>query len=44
MTTPYVSPSFYPTMAKDGRVVPTWNYVVVHAGGPLVVHDDKTWP
>ena len=23
--------------------VPTWNYVTVHAYGPLVVHDDAAW-
>jgi transcriptional regulator len=39
----YVSPSLYPTKQTDGRVVPTWNYVTVHAWGPLVVHDDRAW-
>jgi transcriptional regulator len=29
----YVSPSLYPTKQADGRVVPTWNYVTVHAWG-----------
>jgi transcriptional regulator len=24
-------------------VVPTWNYAVVHARGPLVVHEDEKW-
>jgi len=37
----YVSPTFYATKAATGKVVPTWNYVAVHASGPLVVHDDK---
>ncbi|WP_200210647.1 FMN-binding negative transcriptional regulator [Micromonospora coerulea] len=39
----YVSPSWYATKAEHGRVVPTWNYVVVHAYGELLVHDDPTW-
>ena len=29
--------------AGDGEVVPTWNYLVVHASGPLIVHDDIRW-
>ncbi len=36
----YVSPSWYPTKAETGRVVPTWNYAVVHARGRLQVVDD----
>ncbi|MCU1399622.1 MAG: FMN-binding negative transcriptional regulator [Acidimicrobiales bacterium] len=39
----YVSPSFYPSKRETGRVVPTWNYEVVHAAGRLVVHDDVDW-
>lgn len=39
----YVSPSWYPSKAEHHRVVPTWNYLVVHAWGPLVVHDDPRW-
>jgi len=31
----YVSPSFYPSKATDGKVVPTWNYIAVHAYGPV---------
>jgi transcriptional regulator len=27
----YVSPSFYPSKAEHGKVVPTWNYLAVHA-------------
>ncbi len=26
-----------------GRVVPTWNYEVVHVHGRLVAHDDAAW-
>lgn len=36
----YVSPSFYATKQEHGRVVPTWNYVAVHAVGPVEVFDD----
>jgi transcriptional regulator len=36
----YVSPSWYPAKAEHGRVVPTWNYVTVHAAGtPDIYHD-----
>jgi transcriptional regulator len=31
----YVTPSLYPSKAKHGKVVPTWNYVAVHAHGTL---------
>ena len=39
----YISPSWYPTKEKDGRAVPTYNYMVVHAYGPLRVIDDAAW-
>lgn len=39
----YVSPGWYPSKAAHGKVVPTWNYEVVHAHGELVVHDDPAW-
>jgi transcriptional regulator len=39
----YITPSWYPTKAKTGKVVPTWNYAVVHAHGPLRVHHDAEW-
>ena len=39
----YVSPSWYPTKSATGKVVPTWNYEVVHAHGDLIAHDDVTW-
>ncbi len=36
----YISPAWYPSRAVDGRVVPTWNYAVVHAyGTPRAIHD-----
>lgn len=31
----YVSPSWYPAKQVHGKVVPTWNYAVVHAHGAL---------
>jgi transcriptional regulator len=38
----YISPSWYPEKQDTGRVVPTWNYAVVHAYGTLrAVHDGK---
>ena len=39
----YVSPTWYPSKAEHHRVVSTWNYLVVHARGELVVHDDRAW-
>lgn len=39
----YVSPSWYPSKAEHGKVVPTWNYEVVHLHGSLVAHDDAEW-
>ena len=39
----YVSPNWYATKAETGKVVPTWNYVIVQARGRLVVHDDVQW-
>ena len=29
----YISPGWYPAKAEHGKVVPTWNYVVVQARG-----------
>ena len=39
----YISPGWYPTKEEDGRAVPTYNYMVVHAYGPLRVIDDAEW-
>jgi transcriptional regulator len=36
----YVSPSLYPSKARDGKVVPTWNYIAIHAHGTLTFTDD----
>jgi transcriptional regulator len=39
----YVSPDWYPSKRETGNVVPTWNYVVVHARGSLSFRDDPGW-
>ena len=39
----YITPSWYATKARTGKVVPTWNYAVVHAPGPLKIHQDAEW-
>lgn len=39
----YVSPSWYPGKASTHKVVPTWNYAVVHAHGVLEAVDDAPW-
>lgn len=36
----YISPNWYPSKAEHGKAVPTWNYAVVEAQGPLRVIDD----
>ncbi len=39
----YVTPSWYATKHETGKVVPTYNYMVVHAHGTLRAIDDVTW-
>ncbi len=39
----YVRPGWYASKAEHGKVVPTWNYAVVHAYGRLEVVQDQTW-
>ncbi|MGH7154299.1 MAG: FMN-binding negative transcriptional regulator [Acetobacteraceae bacterium] len=36
----YITPSWYETKQRTGKVVPTWNYIAVHAYGPLTLFDD----
>jgi transcriptional regulator len=36
----YVSPGFYPSKAEHGKVVPTWNYLAIHAYGTAQVFTD----
>jgi len=39
----YVTPSWYPSKAATAKVVPTWNYAVVHAHGKLRAIEDAAW-
>ena len=39
----YISPAWYQTKRETGKVVPTYNYIVVHAYGPLRVVEDRAW-
>ena len=39
----YITPGWYATKKETGKVVPTWNYAVVHAYGTLRVVDDAEW-
>jgi transcriptional regulator len=39
----YITPNWYPAKREHGRVVPTWNYVAVHARGNLIFHHDPEW-
>jgi transcriptional regulator len=39
----YISPNWYATKHEHGKVVPTWNYAVVHAYGRLSVLDDDNF-
>lgn len=39
----YISPAWYQTKKETGRVVPTFNYIVVHAYGSLRIIEDEAW-
>jgi transcriptional regulator len=39
----YITPSWYPEKSEDGKVVPTWNYAVVHAYGSVKIIEDPAW-
>ena len=39
----YITPSWYPAKREHGKAVPTWNYAVVHARGPLRIIHDADW-
>ena len=39
----YISPNWYPSRAEHGKVVPTWNYTVVHARGRIAWIHDASW-
>lgn len=37
----YVSPSWYAAKQEHHKVVPTWNYVAIHAYGPVEFFEDE---
>lgn len=39
----YISPTWYPSKHDAHRRVPTYNYMVVHAHGKIVVQDDESF-
>jgi transcriptional regulator len=39
----YITPSWYPSKAETAKVVPTWNYAVVHMHGRLRITEDSAW-
>lgn len=39
----YITPGWYPSKADEGKVVPTWNYNVVHAHGVAKAIEDGDW-
>jgi len=39
----YITPAWYPSKKETGKVVPTWNYAVVHAQGQIKLIDDPQW-
>jgi transcriptional regulator len=39
----YITPSWYPSKAVEGKVVPSWNYAAVHAYGRVTVISDAEW-
>ena len=39
----YITPGWYPSKAQHGKVVPTWNFAVVHTYGRPEVMQDKDW-
>lgn len=39
----YISPGWYASKREHGKVVPTWNYAVVHARGVARTIEDRDW-
>ncbi len=39
----YVTPAWYPSKKETGKVVPTWNYAVVHIEGNIKLIEDPQW-
>jgi transcriptional regulator len=39
----YITPNWYPSKIEHGKVVPTWNYAIVHAYGRAEMIEDALW-
>lgn len=39
----YVSAGWYPSKKEHEKVVPTWNYITVHARGTLALREESDW-
>ena len=39
----YISPTWYASKEEHHKVVPTWDYMLVHAYGELIIHNDPEW-
>lgn len=39
----YGSPGWYPSKAEHDKVVPTWNYELVHLHGTIEIYDESGW-
>jgi len=39
----FITPSWYATKKETGKMVPTWNYAVVHAHGSVRLHPEPEW-
>lgn len=39
----YITPAWYQTKRETGKVVPTYNYAVVHAHGTMRIVEDAAW-
>lgn len=39
----YITPAWYPGKQDHGKVVPTWNYITVHAHGAMRAVEDASW-
>lgn len=37
----YISPNWYPSKHEFHKQVPTWNYMVAHAHGRIMIHDEE---
>jgi transcriptional regulator len=39
----YISPTWYASKEIHHKVVPTWDYMLIHAYGELITHQDPEW-